>query len=152
MQQLCEPNAIPAILSQLAGTEIAAFAVVCTVGHGIGEAVTAYLTPASTTAAAFRHAIEMEGAYTEGLLSFSDPSPPQYGGRLLNIDLVAVAGALGVDRVVCLVAQAHTGEVTARRDYHALEVTRLESAKAYLDRFVEHLSGIPALSTAGGLQ
>lgn len=136
-----DATSIPAMVSQLAGTEVSALALVCAVGEGTHASVAAFITPGAICSASFRHAIEMEGDYSDTLLGFEDNQPPYYGASALDIDLAAAAGVIGVDRVICLVTQIGADQVNVVRDYDGLEVTMLEATKTQFERFVEILDG-----------
>ena len=140
-QQAPSGHDIPATLSNLVGTEVIALALVCTVGDGPMASVAAYITPGAAASALFRHAIEMEGSYSDTLLSFDDNDPPYYGSPDIHLDLSIAARELGVDRVLCLVTQDHQGKVQVSRDYDGLEVTLLEAANVQFNRFTDILSG-----------
>lgn len=140
-QQAPTGHDIPATLSHLVGTEVTALALVCTVGDGPMASVAAYITPGAAVSPLFRHAIEMEGSYSDTLLSFDDNDPPYYGSPDYHLDLEIAARELGVDRVLCLVTQNPQGKVQVSRDYDGLEVTLLEAANVQFTRFADILSG-----------
>ena len=133
---------IPATLSHLVGTEVKALALVCTVGDGPMASVAAYITPGAAGSPMFRHAIEMEGTYSDTLLSFDENDPPYYGSTDLQLDLGLAARELGVDRVLCLVTLDCQGKVNVCRDYAGLEVTLLEAANVQFNRFTDILDGV----------
>ena len=135
-----DATSIPAMVSHLAGTEVSALALVCAVGEGAHASVAAFITPGANCSASFRHAIEMEGDYSDTLLSFDEDPPPYYGDSDLDIDLATAAGVIGVERVICLVTQVGD-QVSVVRDYDGLEVTLLEATKIQFGRFVEVLDG-----------
>ena len=137
-----EQHDIPNTLSQLTGAEVKALAIVCTVGDGEHETVTAYITPNAAVSPGFRHAIEMEGAYSDTLLSFDDSQPPYYGSIARPVNLELAAYRLGVDRVLCLVTVDAAGNIAATRDYDGLEVTLLEAAKLQFGRFTDILDEV----------
>ena len=130
---------ISAAITQLAGTEIQALALVCTVGDGPAASVAAYITPDAASSTMFRHAIEMEGAYSDTLLSFDNNEPPYYGSEDRRIDLELAADRLGVDRVLCVVMLDASGKVAVTRDYDGLEVTVLEAANIQFNRLTNIL-------------
>ncbi|WP_126447936.1 hypothetical protein [Sulfuricystis multivorans] len=136
-------TSIPAIVSRLAGAEVSALAMVCAVGEGAHASITAFITPGDNCSASFRNALEMEGDYSDALLSFDENLPPYYGDSDLDIDLSMVASIVGVDRVICLVTQVGD-RVSVVRDYDGLEVTLIEATKIQFDRFVEILDGVGA--------
>lgn len=136
---------ISAAITQLAGTEIQALALVCTVGDGPAASVAAYITPDAASSTMFRHAIEMEGAYSDTLLSFDNNEPPYYGSEDRRIDLELAADRLGVDRVLCVVMLDASGKVAVTRDYDGLEVTVLEAANIQFSRFTNILDGAFAI-------
>ncbi len=138
---------ISATLGQLAGTELQALALVCTVGDGPASSVAAYITPEAASSAMFRHAIEMEGSYSDTLLSFDDNEPPYYGSDDRRIDLGLAADRLGVDRVLCVVMLDTAGKVAVTRDYDGLEVTLLEAANIQFNRFTDLLDGVMKIPT-----
>lgn len=125
---------ISAAMSHLVGRSVCALALVCTIGEGARASVTAYITPRSAGSPLFRHAIEMEGAYYDTLLSFEDGPQPFYGSGK-SMDLRKAALQLGVDRVLCAVTLDIDGEITAVRDYDGVEVTLLDAAKEQFKRF-----------------
>lgn len=141
--RLPEGQEIPFTVSQLVGTEVAAIALVCAVGHGAHASVAAYITPAAGVSTRFRHAVEMEGTYSDTLLSFDDNEPPFYGGLASPLDLHRAADELGVDRVLCLVTLDAHGDINVSRDYDGLEVTLLEAANLQFSRFAEILEQSP---------
>lgn len=136
---------ISAAITQLAGTEIQALALVCTVGDGPAASVAAYITPDAASSTMFRHAIEMEGSYSDTLLSFDNNEPPYYGSEDRRIDLELAADRLGVDRVLCVVMLDASGKVAVTRDYDGLEVTVLEAANIQFNRFTNILDGAFAI-------
>lgn len=142
IHQVPTGNDLPATLSNLAGTEVTALALVCTVGDGQAASVAAYITPNAAVSPLFRHAIEMEGSYSDTLLSFDENTPPYYGGASLNLDLSNAAKEIGVDRVLCLVTLDVQGKVMVARDYDGLEVTLLEAANLQFNRFTDILDGV----------
>lgn|SRR5574338_22132 len=129
------------MIGRLAGFEIAAMALVCVMGVGANAAVAAFITLGGARSAPFCHAIELEGAYCDGLLGFDAPSPPYYGGAPLRIDLAQTAAALAIERILCLVTLDSGGNINVARDYDGLEVTLLEAARTQFDRFGEILAG-----------
>lgn len=148
------PNctSIPAMISQVIGNPVAALALVCEIGEGADASVTAFITPSGAAMSErFRHAIEMEGAYSDTLLSFDNTAPPYYGAGARQIDLPTAARTLGVERVLCLVTLDESGSVLVTRDYAGLEVTLLEAANTHLGRFREILDGV-AIATSQRLQ
>lgn len=129
---------IPSALSQLQGNEVASLAFVGLVGEGRGASVVAFITPDGVVrSTVFRHAIKMEGSYSDSLLSFHDSAQPYYRSAGAGIDLNQAAIRLGIDRILCLVTLDSTGVVSAVRDYDGLEVTLLEAAHIQLSRFTE---------------
>ena len=72
---------LPSMISRLAGATIRALALVGTVGAGPYASVIAFITPDATGHANFRHAIELEGGYSDALSSFDAEDPPYYGGK-----------------------------------------------------------------------
>lgn len=133
---------LPATLSHLVGAEVTALALVGTVGDGPMASVAAYITPGAAASPLFRHAIEMEGTYSDTLLSFDENSPPYYGDTELQIDLGLAARELGFDRVLCLVTLDVKGKVCVCRDYDGLEVTLLEAANVQFGRFKDILGDV----------
>lgn len=146
-QQPPASHDISAALSQLAGAELQALALVCTVGEGPAASVAAYITPNAASSAMFQHAIEMEGSYSDTLLSFDDNEPPYYGSDDRQIDLCLAADRLGVDRVLCVVMLDAAGKVAVTRDYDGLEVTLLEAANIQFNRFTDLLDGVMKIPT-----
>jgi hypothetical protein len=136
---------IPAMVSHLVGTPVSALALVCAVGDGSHASVAAFITPGAAGSAPFRHAIEMEGAYSNTLLSFDENQPPYYGGNTTPVNLNQAANELGVDRVLCLVTLNNAGSVAVVRNYDGLEVTLLEAANLQFSRFQEILDGTVSL-------
>jgi hypothetical protein len=104
--------------------------------------VAAYITPGAAASPLFRHAIEMEGTYSDTLLSFDENAPPYYGDTELQIDLGLAARELGFDRVLCLVTLDVKGKVCVCRDYDGLEVTLLEAANVQFGRFKDILGDV----------
>lgn len=145
IHQTSASHDISAAITQLAGTEIQALALVCTVGDGPDASVAAYITPDAASSTMFRHAIEMEGAYSDTLLSFDNNEPPYYGSEDRRIDLELAADRLGVDRVLCVVMLDASGKVAVTRDYDGLEVTVLEAANIQFSRFTNILDGAFAI-------
>lgn len=143
---------IPATLSHLVGTEVKALALVCTVGDGPMASVAAYITPGAAASPMFRHAIEMEGTYSDTLLAFDENDPPYYGSMDLQLDLGLAARELGVDRVLCLVTLDIQGKVNVSRDYDGLEVTLLEAANVQFNRFTDILDGVMQVPTGRMVQ
>ena len=133
---------IPATLSHLVGTEVTALALVCTVGAGPNASVAAYITPAAAASPMFRHAIEMEGTYSDTLLSFDENDPPYYGSADQQMDLGRAARELGVDRVLCLVTLDCLGKVNGCRNYDGLEMNLLEAANVQFNRFTDILDDV----------
>ncbi len=133
---------LPATLSHLVGAEVTALALVGTVGDGPMASVAAYITPGAASSPLFRHAIEMEGTYSDTLLSFDENAPPYYGDTELQIDLGLAARELGFDRVLCLVTLDVKGKVCVCRDYDGLEVTLLEAANVQFGRFKDILGDV----------
>ena len=138
---------IRATLSHLGGTEVTALALVGTVGDGPMASVAAYITPGAAASPLFRHAVEMEGTYSDTLLSFDNNEPPYYGSDDRRIDLGLAADRLGVDRVLCVVMLDTAGKVAVTRDYDGLEVTLLEAANIQFNRFTDILDGVMQIPT-----
>ena len=143
---------IPATLSHLVGTEVTALALVGTVGDGPMASVAAYITPGAAASPLFRHAVEMEGTYSDTLLSFDENAPPYYGGTDLHVDLGLAARELGFDRVLCLVTLDSQGKVSVCRDYDGLEVTLLEAANVQFNRFMDILDDVIQVPAARMVQ
>lgn len=141
-------TSIPSMISQVIGNPVSALALVCEVGEGAEASVTAFITPSGAALSErFRHAIEMEGAYSDTLLSFDDTKPPYYGAGAREVDLPSAARTLGVERVLCLVTLDESGSVYVTRNYDGLEVTLLEAANTHLGRFREILDGVAIVAT-----
>jgi len=130
---------LPDMIGRLSGAAIQALALVCTVGESPYASVLAFITPGAAGHEPFRHAIEMEGDYSEALSSFDADEPPYYGAKAMPIDLDRTASEIGVDRVLCLVTLDATGAVKVARDYEGVEVTLLEATKIQFTRFMEIL-------------
>ncbi len=130
---------LPSMISRLTGAPIRALALVGTVGAGPYASVIAFITPDATGHANFRHAIELEGGYSDALSSFDAEDPPYYGGKEIPIDLSVAANEIGVDRVLCLVTLDTSGAVNVARDYDGVDVTLLEAANVQFTRFMEIL-------------
>ena len=79
----------------------------------------------------FCHAIEMERAYCDALLSFDEIALPEYGNSV-SIDLVRMAAEIGVARVYCVVVMGIDDAVTGWRDLAGVEATVLEAIVAQL--------------------
>lgn len=139
------------IFTRLTGRPVQAYAVVCSVGENEAETVTAFIAPKHASPS-FLHAIEMELAYSHNLLGFEEALPPVYNAASA-IDLRSAAMAIGVDRVLCMVAMGADDAIFGTRDYSGLEVTVLEAASEQLTRFQDLLactSAMPPVSR--GLQ
>lgn len=132
---------ITEVISSMMGAEVASLAVVCSVGDGESASVAAFIAGWTAHREVFRHAIEMEGSYSDTLLSFDSNPPPYYESSAADIDLGLAASKLGVDRVLCLITLDGKGSVSALRDYDGLEVTLLEAAHMQLSRFMEFMDG-----------
>lgn len=81
----------------------------------------------------FRHAIEMERAFSDTVLNFDEIEPPCYRNSI-SIDLIQMAAELGVARVHCVVAMGIDEVVTGMRDYADVEMTVLEAVAEQLTR------------------
>lgn len=143
---------IPATLSHLVGAEVTALALVGTVGEGAMASVAAYITPGAAASPMFRHAVEMEGTYSDTLLSFDENDPPYYGNTDLQLDMGLAARELGFDRVLCVVALDSHGKVRVCRDYDGLEVTLLEAANVQFNRFKDILDDVIQVPPASMVQ
>lgn len=130
---------LPTMISRLTGAPIRALALVGTVGAGPYASVIAFITPDAAGHANFRHAIELEGGYSDALSSFDAEDPPYYGDQANTIDLSRAANEIGVDRVLCLVTLDASGTVNVARDYDGVDVTLLEAANIQFSRFLEIL-------------
>lgn len=141
-QSLPESGDISATLAHLTGAEIRALAMVCVVGEGNTASVAAYITPNAAVSALFRHAVEMEEAYSDSLTSFDDDEPPFYGQNEQPLDLVEAAQRLGVDRLMCVITLDAHGRIAVARDYDGIEMTLIEVATIQFGRFKEILDGV----------
>lgn len=127
------------IASDLLGRNITEIAVIGTVGEGAAASVVACVVADKISAPRFQHAIEMEESYSDSLVGFDDEEPPFYGVDGPCVDLEAIALALGIDRVLCLVALAKAGELCVGRDYDGVEMTLIQAAKTQFGRVRELL-------------
>ncbi len=135
-------SSIPSMVSSLVGSEVSALAMVCTVGEGELAAVTAFVTPGTSCSTKFRHAVEMEGDYNDHLLSFEETPPPFYGISAVDVDLEEAAQVIGVDRVLCLITQVGSDQISVFRNYEDVEVTVLEAAKVQFDGLTDMLVNV----------
>lgn len=141
MTATSQPDAetLARIASDLLGRDIAEIAVVGTVGDGAAAAVVACVVASKVSAPRFQHALEMEESYSDSLIGFDDDAPPFYGAAAPRVDLDAAATALGIDRVLCLVALGKGGELCVGRDYDGIDVTLIQAAKTQFERVRELL-------------
>ena len=137
-----EAAQLAGIASTLLGCEIAEIAVVGTVDPGAGAApsVVACVAASKVSGPRFRHALEMEETYSDSLIGFVDDEPPYYGAAGPRVDLDAAAAALGIDRVLCLVAVGKGGELCVGRNYEGVDVTLIQAAKIQFERVRELLA------------
>ena len=112
-------------IGRLTGRTVTAIAMVC--GEWQDEG-----------ALTFSHAIEMERAYGDSVLSFNDIAPPDYRGSTA-IDLIRLAAEIGVARVYCVIRMEMDGTVAGMRDYANVEVTVLQAIVARLNCFQARL-------------
>lgn len=131
----------------LTGQTVQAVAIVASVGENEHTSVTAYLS-AQVTSPRFRHAIDMERAYTESLIAFDDTTPPFYDNPV-SVDLKRVAQEVGVDRVLCFVSMSTENSVSGKRDYDGTEVTCIETAMNQLGALHRHLENLAGPSSTG---
>lgn len=133
-----QAGSLSAAISHVVGVDLAALALVGSVGSGAGEQLAAFIMP-NASSMAFRHAVDLEFDYTLSLMNF-DGYPDTYSGqRQLDIEPDAASQAVGVDRLIYLVIQDVAGEIYVLRNYDGLEMTLLESANEQIRRFKEVL-------------
>ena len=138
------------IICRLTGQDVRAAAVISCQVTAERTAVTAFIVPKDASAK-FRHAIDMELAFTDTLLAFDEVAPPFYG-TAETINLQQAACEIGVDRVLCIVTMTDKDQVFGIRDYDGVEVTVLEAATQQLTKFKELLGGMAANPVSRRLQ
>lgn len=138
------------VIGSLTGQSVQAVAIIASVGNNERTSVTAYLS-AQVASPRFRHAIDMERAYTESLIAFDDMAPPFYDGSF-SVDLKRVAQEVGVDRVLCFISMSTDDSVSGTRDYDGAEVTVIETAMKQLSALHTHLDRLASPSSTGKMQ
>lgn len=85
---------------------------------------------------AFMHALRLEHAYLESIITFLDDGPPKFVHEILAPAPGDLERIFGVDRILLFIGYAESGGIAAVRGYDGIEVTDLMEAQQHLARFI----------------
>lgn len=86
--------------------------------------------------AAFMHALRLEHAYIESIITFLDDGPPKFAHALPAPAPGDLERIFGVNRILCFIGYAESGRIAAVRGYDGVEVTELMEAQLHIARFI----------------